>query len=168
MAGFSGWVKTGPNITKQAIDATSTSLENALGTRCTARHTSYGEAEFIYLLGVASTGQSDWVTFDEAYTTARTVADAKGRVAIAMSANVASQYGWYCIYGRVPGGVLASFADNGNCFLTSTAGHVDDAVVAGDLIEGCIGRGAIDDPNTGQAWMELNYPAVDDFAGDDN
>ena len=168
MAGFTGWVKTSPNITKQAIDATSTTLENALGTKVTARHVDYGEAEFIYLAGVASTGQSDWVTFDEAYTTARAVADAKGRVAVAMSDNVASQYGWYCIYGRVPAGVLASYADNGAVFLTSTAGHIDDAVVAGDLVEGAVGRGAIDDPNTGQAWMELNYPFVDDFAGDDN
>ena len=166
MAGFSGWVKTGPNITKQAIDATSTTLENALGTRCTARHASYGEAEFIYLVGVASTGQSDWVTFDEAYTTTRTVADAKGRVGVSMSANVASQYGWYCIYGRVPAGVLSSFADNGVVFLSATAGHIDDADVAGDKVEGAIGRGAIDDPNTGQAWMELNFPFVDDADGE--
>ena len=168
MAGFTSWQPIDSFICPQAIDTTSTTLNAPLGTKVKARHATYGEAEFIYLLGVASTGQSDFVTFDEAYVTARSVADAKGRVAVAMSANVASQYGWYCIYGRVPGGVLASFADNGNCFLTSTAGHVDDAVVAGDLIEGCIGRGAIDDPNTGQAWMELNYPAVDDFAGDDN
>ena len=166
MAGFTGWTKTSSFITKQAIDATSTTQENPLGTRVTARHADYGDAEFIYLLGVASTGQSDFVTFDEAYVTARSVADAKGRVAIAMSANVASQYGWYCIYGRVPGGVLGSFADNGKVFLTSTDGHVDDADVAGDLVQGWIGRGAIDDPNTGQAWMELNYPFVDDHDGE--
>ena len=166
MAGFTGWTKTSSVITKQAIDATSTTLENPLGTKVTAKHADYGEAEFIYLAGVASTGQSDIVTFDEAYATTRAVADAKGRVAIAMSANVASQYGWYCIYGRVPGGVLGSFADNGKVFLTSTAGHVDDADVAGDRVQGCIGRGAIDAPNTGQAWMELNYPFVDDHDGE--
>ena len=166
MAGFTGWTKTSSVITKQAIDATSTTLDNPLGTKVTARHADYGDAEFIYLLGVASTGQSDWVTFDEAYVTTRTVADAKGRVGIAMSDNVASQYGWYCIYGRVPGGVLASFADNGVVFLSATAGHIDDADVAGDKVEGAIGRGAIDDPNTGQAWMELNYPFVDDADGE--
>ena len=166
MAGFTGWTKTSSVITKQAIDATSTTLENPLGTKVTAKHADYGEAEFIYLLGVASTGQSDFVTFDEAYVTARAVADAKGRVAIAMSDNVASQYGWYCIYGRVPGGVLASFADNGIVYLTSTAGHIDDTDVAGDKVEGCMGRAAIDTPNTGQAWMELNYPFVDDADGE--
>ena len=166
MAGFTGWVKTSPVITKQAIDATSTTLENPLGTKVTARHADYGDAEFIYLLGVASTGQSDWVTFDEAYATTRTVADAKGRVAIAMSDNVASQYGWYCIYGRVPGGVKTGFADNGVVYLSSTAGHIDDADAAGDLVLGAIGRGAIDDPNTGQAWMELSYPFVNDAADD--
>ena len=66
----------------------------------------------------------------------------------------------------VPGGVLASFADNGVVFLSATAGHIDDADVAGDKVEGAIGRGAIDDPNTGQAWMELNYPFVDDADGE--
>lgn len=166
MAGFTGWTKTSSVITKQAIDATSTTLENPLGTRVTARHADYGDAEFIYLLGVASTEESSFVTFDEAYATTLTVADAKGRVGIAMSANVASQYGWYCIYGRVPGSVKASFADNGICYLSSTAGHVDDADVAGDKVEGCMGRAAIDTPNTGQAWMELNYPFVDDADGE--
>ena len=168
MAGFTGWYSVGSTVNPQPIDETSTTLKTKLGTKIRAQHADYGEAEFIYLKGVASTAQGDWVTFDEAYITARTVADAKGRVGVAMSANIANQYGWYCIYGKVPAEMKAGFADNGLVFLSSTAGHCDDAVVAGDLVEGAIGRGALDDPNTGQAWMELNYPWVDDMDGDDN
>ena len=55
MAGFTGWTKTSSVITKQAIDATSTTLENPLGTKVTAKHADYGDAEFIYLAAVAST-----------------------------------------------------------------------------------------------------------------
>lgn len=166
MAGFTGWFSVGSTVNPQPIDETSTTLKTRLGTKIRAQHATYGEAEFIYLLGVASTGQGDWVSFDEAYVTTRTVANAKGRVAVAMSANVASQYGWYCIYGKVPAEVKASYADNGLVYLSSTAGHIDDADVAGDLVLGAIGRGAIDDPNTGQAWMELSYPFVNDAADD--
>jgi hypothetical protein len=69
------------------------------------------------------------------YSTALLAANAIGPVAFAMSANVASQYGWYQVYGKAVGKVLASFADNANCYATATAGSIDDAVVAGDLVK---------------------------------
>ena len=118
--------------------------------------------EYIYLKGVASTAANSWVSFDEAYQTALLAANAKGRVAIAMAATIADKYGWYQIYGKGTGKVLASFADNGVPFCTSTAGSVDDAVVTGDLIVGAMGRSAI---SGGVATMELNYPFVTDTLG---
>jgi hypothetical protein len=81
-----------------------------------------------------------------------------------MSANVANQYGWYQIYGKGVAKVLASFADNGDCYLTATAGSVDDADVAGDFIRGMKGASAIDTPSTGLAEVELAYPQVADGA----
>jgi hypothetical protein len=61
-----------------------------------------GQGEFIYLLGVASTVAGSVVTFDPS-TYLTTLAAVGGNqpqpVAIAMSANVASQYGWYQISG---------------------------------------------------------------------
>lgn len=119
--------------------------------------------EFIYLKGVASTAANSWVTFDEAHLTTLAVANGQGRVAIAMAATVADKYGWYQIYGSATGKVLASFADNGKAFLTSTAGSVDDADVAGDAIVGAVGRSAV---ASGVATFELNYPFVHDVAID--
>ena len=166
MAGFSDWHPIDSFVCPQAIDATSTTKELPLGTVVRANHDDYGYGEFIYLQGVASTAQGDCVTFDEAGLTARSVADAKGRVGVAMSANIANQPGFYCIYGQVPCEVKPSFADNGVLYLTSTAGHLDDQDAAGDLVAGAIGRAAIDTPNTGQAWVELNHPFVNDSADD--
>lgn len=118
--------------------------------------------EYIYLKGVASTAQYDWVTFDEAHLTTRAVANAKGRVGIAQAAIVANKYGWYLIYGTGLGAVLASFADNGIPYLTATAGSVDDAAVAGDLVNGAMGRSAI---SGSTATFELSYPFVNDASG---
>jgi len=121
--------------------------------------------DFIYLQGVVSTAIGSWVTFDEAHLTIRTVADAQGRVAIAMAAILAAQFGWYQIYGKASGLTLASFADNGKVYLTSTAGSVDDADVAGDFVVGAVGRSATN-ATTLLADFELNYPMVQDTAFD--
>ncbi len=113
--------------------------------------------EYIYLLGVASTAVGSWVSFDEAGVTTLLQANSLGRVGIAMAATVAAKYGWYCIYGTVPGLCLASYADNAKVWATSTLGSVDDADVAVDLVDGAIGRSARN-TTTGLATFELSYP----------
>lgn len=138
-----------------------TALQHPLGTRAFDADGN----EYIYLQGVASTVAGDWVTFDEAHLTTRSTANAKGRVAIAMAAIVASSYGWYQIYGKntIAKGVSGSIDDNDVLYLTSTAGTVDDSDVAGDLISGAIARSA---DSSGVFTVELNYPFVDDTADD--
>ena len=123
--------------------------------------------EYIYLKGVASTAAGSWVSFDEAHVTTLLAANAKGRVGVAQAAvDASTKFGWYMIYGKASGKVLAAFADNGLIYCTSTAGSVDDAVVAGDLVVGAIGRSAVDGgAATGQAYCELNYPFVTDALG---
>jgi hypothetical protein len=121
--------------------------------------------EYIYLTGVASTAVGTWVTFDEAHITTRAAANAKGRVAIAMAATVASTYGWYQIYGSAQGLALTAFADNGNVYLTSTAGSVDDTDVAGDAVINAVGRSAVNE-TTLLATFEISYPFVSDIAID--
>ena len=122
--------------------------------------------EYIYMQGVASVVLGSWVSFDEAHVTTRTVADAQGRLAVAMAAiDATTDFGWFCIYGSVSGLCLASFADNGKVYLTSTAGQVDDADVAGDAVHGAIGRSARD-ATSGLATFELNYSCVLDLAID--
>lgn len=149
----------------QAIADTLTSKKMQLGTRMKAQDPTYGPGEFIYLKGVASTAIGSVVLFNlDDWSTSLATANDKGPIAVAMSANVADQYGWYQIYGKGVAKVLASFADNGDCYLTATAGSVDDADVAGDFIRGMKGASAIDTPSTGLAEVELAYPQVADGA----
>jgi len=87
----------------QPIANTSTEQKHVLGTIVRATDPTYGEGEFIYLLGVASTAVGSIVTFDAS--TYQTVLCAVGGniprpIAVSMSANVASQYGWYQISGQ--------------------------------------------------------------------
>lgn len=147
----------------QAIADTSTTQKHPLGTIVRAYDPTYGEGEFIYLLGVASTAVGSWVTVHEdGFTTTLLAANDIGRVAVAMSANVASQYGWYQISGKAVGKALASYADNGLVYATATAGSIDDAVVAGDRVKKAIGASAVDTPSTGLAEFEIDRPFMDD------
>jgi hypothetical protein len=161
-----GWKIIDGRLGMQRIDVTDATQQHPLGTRVKAEHETYGAGEFIYLLGVASTALGSFVTYNaDDFSSALLAANAKGPVAIAMSANVADQYGWYQIYGKAVGTVLASFADNADIYATATAGSVDDAVVAGDRVQGAKGASAIDTPSTGLAEMEIAYPFVDDGVG---
>lgn len=124
-------------VVDQAIDETSTTQKFPLGTIVQASHATNGNAEFIYLTGVASTAAGSWVTYDTTGASALLVASAVGPVAIAMSANVASQYGWYMIHGRHDAALCwgsLALASNAILYATASAGLVDDAVVSGDVI----------------------------------
>lgn len=136
--------------------------EIPLGTRVKAVDPDYGPGEFIYLTGVASTAIGTWVTYNQDdWSTARLAANAIGPVAVAMSANVASQRGWYQIHGKASALALTGFADNGNPYATATAGSVDDAVVAGDLVKNAKGASAVNE-TTLLADFEIQYPFMDD------
>jgi hypothetical protein len=123
----------------------------------------YGAGEFIYLKGVASTAVGSWVLYNEDdYSTSLLAANDIGQVAVAMSACVASEYGWYQIKGKAIGKALTAFADNANVYSTATAGSVDDAVVAGDRVKKCKGASAVGTPSSGLAEFEIDRPFVDD------
>lgn len=147
----------------QPIADTDTTQRHPLGTIVRAVDPTYGGGEFIYLLGVASTAVGSWVTYNpDDFSTALLAANAIGPVAIAMSANVASQYGWYQIQGKAVGRVLTGFVDNANVYATGTAGSIDDAVVAGDRVKGAVGASAIGTPSAGLAEIEIARPFMDD------
>ena len=118
--------------------------------------------EYIYLQGVASVVDGDWVVFDHLHVTTRAIADEQGRVGIANAAvDATTKFGWFTIYGVEDGLCLASFdgTNGAGVWLTSTAGSVDDTEVAGDAVVGAIGR-TDRDATTGMAKFELNYPCV--------
>lgn len=152
-----------PIAGSQAINETSTTKRHPLGSIVVADDPTYGSGEFIYLLGVASTAVASWVTYNmDDGSTALLAANAIGPVAVSMSANVASQYGWYQIQGKAVGKALASYADNGLVYATATAGSIDDAVVAGDRVKRAKGASAVDTPSTGLAEFEIDRPFMDD------
>lgn len=151
-------------IGTQPITEVSTTAKHPLGTIVKARDqgaTAYGDGEFIYLKGVASTLAGSWVTIADNHTTALAVANAVGQVAVAMAALVASRWGWYQISGQTAGKVLTGFAaDDGDAYLTATAGSLDDAVVGGDFVCNAVPVSAIGTPSAGLAEFQLNRPFV--------
>ncbi len=151
----------------QNIDETSTYQNFPLGTIVTAKDidgsTDYGVGEFVYAKGVASTAVGSVALIDaNGFTTSLATANDTGMIGCRMSANVANQYGWYQVSGlRVAKG-LTGLADNAPCYLTATAGSVDDAVVSGDLIYGMTTVSALDTPSAGLALVNLVRPNVMD------
>lgn len=157
---------TNPIAGMQNIGDTSTTQNQVLGTIVQAvdvASTAYGAGEFIYLKGVASTVLGSFVTYNaDDNSTALLAANAIGPVAVAMSINVASSFGWYQISGKAVGKALASYADNGLVYATATAGSIDDAVVSGDRVKLAIGASAVDTPSSGLAEFEIQRPFMDD------
>src|SRR6188768_3775603 len=103
-------------IGAQPIDETSTTQKHPLGLVADARDGTYGPGKFVYAVGVASTAKGDVCSYDSANgDTARAVnggATSTGPVGVAMSANVASQYGWYQIEGAGPVATTSVSADD--------------------------------------------------------
>lgn len=154
-----------PIIGAQPIHETSATKKHELGTVVRANDVTYGEGQFIYLLGAASTAQGDLCFYDgKTGATVRSVhagTGSNGPGGVAASANVASQYGWYQIGGSAPVKAATVLA-NTSLYLTSTAGQVDDLVVSGDLVDGLVATAAT---VSGFATCQLNFPNVMGLGG---
>lgn len=156
------WTPTGNYLLPQNIDERSTTKKCALGTEVQAKHGTYNNATFVYLQGVASCAVRNWVTINmDDGTTTRLVADARGPVGIAMATLTASYYGWFARVGKILGSCLTQFADNGRVYITATAGSVDDASVAGDVVWNAKGASATT-VDSGYAEFEIDRPYVAD------
>lgn len=154
------YIITTPIGAMQAIATTSTTQNHPLGTKVRAVDPTYGEGEFVYAKGVASTVVGSVALIDSyAGTTVLTVAGSRGPVGVAMSANVAGQYGWYQVGGSavVKTGTVAAA---GVGFATATAGQLDDAVVAGDKIDGIVFKSANGTPSAGLAVAQIASPSM--------
>ena len=125
-------------VAHQPIANTETDQKHPLGTIIRAQDPTYGEGEFIYLLGVASTVVGSVVTYNA--TTYQTTlvpntANLNSPVAVAMSANVAAQYGWYQIEGLA---VIKKTAVAVNAqvpiYISATAGRVKSTAASGKQI----------------------------------
>ena len=125
----------------QPIADTSTTQKHTLGKTVRGWDETYGDAEFIYLLGVTSTIVGSVVTYSAStYQTAlatETAGATGGPVAVAMSANVGSQYGWYQISGMaVVKKITVAVSPGVAIYLTSTGGRVTSTLSTGDQVVG--------------------------------
>jgi hypothetical protein len=142
-----------------------TTLLYPLGTRVKARDmgsTAYGDGEFIYATGVASTVRGSVVIITGLYLTTLVVARSKGTVGVALGACVASNYGWYQIAGTGVADSTASISAAGVQMysVNATPGRIDEAAIAGDAISGMTSA-STDDTNT--VLVTMNYPSMSDF-----
>jgi hypothetical protein len=127
----------------QNIATTDTTQRHDLGTIVGAVDPTYGYGEFIYLLGVVNTVVGLAVSYNATTyqtTVLASTANLATPVAWAMSANVASSYGWYQIEGNVvalKSAVKSDPAVNANrIYISATAGRVMQTSVAGKCILG--------------------------------
>jgi hypothetical protein len=114
--------------------------------------------EYIYLQGIGSTVIGSAVTFGLSatpYITALTVTTVRGPVAIAMAAVLATQFGWYQIYG-IGSALFNGAAVAGACCFSASTGKVDDAVVTGDRIDGMNVAATVGSAVLGAVF--LNFP----------
>ena len=108
---------------------------NVLGKIVRADDPTYGEGEFILLLGVAATEvglvvKYNATTYQTAVVTNSTVQDVP--VAVAMSANLAGTFGWYQIAGNaVIKKTAVAVTPQVTLFLSGTAGRVKVLASAG-------------------------------------
>lgn len=130
-----------PRLGVQPIADTSTTQLMPLGTIVKAYDSTYGEGEFIYLLGIGSTIVGSLVRYNALTWQTVLVVNTAVQVmpvAVAMSANVAAQYGWYQISGNA---VLAKTAvivlPNVAVYISATAGKVKAIASAGLQVVGC-------------------------------
>lgn len=126
----------------QPIEETSTTAKHPLGTIVRGTDPTYGEGEFIYLLGVASTVVGSVAKYNATsfLTELITVANGKNKgvsVGISMSANVASQYGWYQISGNaVIKKTGVAVTPQVPVFISATTGRIKVLASAGQQILG--------------------------------
>lgn len=126
-------------IVEQAIADNSTTQKHPLGKIVRAYDSTYGEGEFIYLKGVASTAVGSIVEYDTSWQTglATAAVGTPRPLAVAMSACVASEFGWYQISGEsvMKKTATVSFAAAAP---VGAASGLAIAVVSGLVVEGAL------------------------------
>lgn len=111
-----------------------------LGQIVRATDPTYGEGEFICLLGVASTVVGSMVTYNATTyqtTLSANTANEQMPVAWAMSANLAGYYGWYQIGGLVVAKKTAvQYTPGAKVYQSATAARVMSTSASGKMILG--------------------------------
>jgi hypothetical protein len=145
----------------QDINVTQTTQKHPLGLIVRAADINNGGGEFIYLLGVASTVVGSVVSYN--INTWQTTLAAAGAnksypIAIAMSANVASQYGWYQISGLAIAAKTSGLALASNAAIGILTAGLVAATATGKEVEGALTLAKSTTPKTVQ--LVINRPRM--------
>lgn len=137
------WVPTTPELGLQPITTTSTTQLHPIGKVIQAYDNTtsgYGNAEFMYLNGVASTVVGSLVTYNQVTGVTAlcpSTANLAQPLAVAMSANVAAQWGWYQIGGVATIKKTAvKINPNVALFISATTGRVFPTATTGKAVLG--------------------------------
>ena len=126
----------------------------------------YGVGEFIYLLGVAATVVGSVVTYDGASSgtptfqtaLAPSTAGLDQPLAVAMSANVANQYGWYQISGSAVVATNGTLAAGPGPVYLAGSGQVTSTQANGKQVLNARNETATGTPAANQAVVKINRP----------
>ena len=135
------FIITSPILGNQNIADTSTTAKHPLGLKVNAVDPTLGGGEFIYLLGVASTVVGSAVSYNiNTYQTTLAAVDTVKPypIAVAMSANVATQYGWYQIGGVAVGAKTSGLALASNAAVGILTAGKFAATGSGKEVEGAL------------------------------
>lgn len=135
-----------------------------LGKRCKAQDkgtTGYGFGEFVYLSGVTSTVRGSVCLITDTFGTSLIAARAIGAVCVALAiVDATTKFGWYQVLGKAVA-ACDTVAANAPCYIDGTSGRIDDAVVAGDAVQG---MRTVTSDDTGTCVVNMaGYPLVGDF-----
>lgn len=145
----------------QPLTETRTDQRHALGTIVRGFDPTYGFGEFIYLKGIASTVVGSLVTYDQTtgVTALAPATGGNGPVAVAMSINVALQYGWYQVFGAAAVKAPNAMVVGADIYmLAATPGSVDDAQVNGEQVVNAKASTSTGTPSSGLAVVQISYP----------
>lgn len=148
------------------ITDTSTTAKVPLGTIVNANDGTYGAGEFIYLLGVASTIAGSVVTYNGnttgtptwQTTLAPSTAGLAQPLAVAMSANVAAQYGWYQIAGNAVCATNGTLAAGPAAVYLAGSGQLTSTQANGKQVANAVNVTATGTPAASQAVVEIDRP----------
>lgn len=154
-----------PRLGHRAINETNTIQYHVLGSRINAYDPVYGEGEFIYLEGCASTVVGSLVTWDggatvPAYQTvlAAATANAGQQLAVAMSINLAANFGWYQISGTAIVATNGTLAGANVKVYLAGSGQVTGTATTGLGINGARALTATGTPAAGLAVIQIQDP----------
>jgi hypothetical protein len=162
------WIVTEPRAVVQAIASASDTKNHPYGTIVTAKDSTYGGGEFIYLQGVTGNFAGALVTYVAntgvvALSTTSGIATGGAPMAVSMSAATGSQYGWYQIAGDAvmyKTAVKFDPASGNRVYLSGTAGRIMQTSVAGRQILGArFAATATVTSTTSTAIITLNRPS---------